>query len=278
MATNTTIEWTQRTWNCIVGCSIISLGCLNCYAMLMAMRLKAMALADIAAGRDPGRKRHYIEVIGDDGRWNGKVVLVPEALADPFGWKAPQMVFVNSMSDLFHENLPVESIRKVCEVMATAKHHTYQVLTKRADRLREMLSGPLREFAELPNVWWGTSVENKRHGLPRIEHLPQTPAAVRFLSIEPLLEDLGHIDLTGIDWVIVGGESGARSRPMNADWVRSIRDQSVKASARFFFKQWGGRNKKAAGRILDGRTWDEMPDGELSRGANSFVAGQDGSC
>jgi protein gp37 len=259
MAANSSIEWTERTWNPVVGCSIISLGCLYCYAMLMAMRLKAMALADIAAGRDPGRKRHYIEVIGDNGRWNGKVVLVPEALEDPFHWKAPQMVFVNSMSDLFHENLSDQDIRRVMEVMAKANHHTYQVLTKRADRIHELLSGPLREFAELPNVWWGTSVENIRHGLPRIEHLRRTPAAVRFLSIEPLLEDLGCIDLTNIHWVIVGGESGTRARPMDGAWVRSLRDQCLEAGVKFFFKQWGGRNKKAAGRELDGMTWDQMP-------------------
>jgi protein gp37 len=259
MAANSSIEWTERTWNPVVGCSIISPGCHNCYAMLMAMRLKAMALADIAAGRQPGRKRHYIEVIGDNGRWNGKVMLVPEALADPLGWTAPQMVFVNSMSDLFHETLPVEDIRKVMEVMAKANHHTYQVLTKRADRLCELLSGPLREFAELPNVWWGTSVENIRHGLPRIDYLRRTPAAVRFLSIEPLLEDLGHIDLSGIDWVIVGGESGTRARLLDSAWVRSLRDQCVERGVKFFFKQWGGRNKKAAGRELDGRTWDQMP-------------------
>ena len=260
MAANSSIEWTNRTWNPLVGCSRISPGCLNCYAMLMAMRLKAMALADIAAGRDPGRKRHYTQVIGDDGRWNGKVVLVPEALEDPFRRTAPQMVFVNSMSDLFHENLPVQDIRRVMELMAKANHHTYQVLTKRADRLHELLSGPLREFAELPNIWWGTSVENIRHGLPRVEHLRRTPAAVRFLSIEPLLEDLGPIDLTGIRWVIVGGESGTRARPMDAAWVRRVRDQCVEAGVKFFFKQWGGRNKKAAGRELDGRTWGEMPE------------------
>lgn len=259
MATNSTIEWTDRTWNPVLGCSIISPGCHNCYAMLMAMRLKAMALAEIKAGKNPGRKRHYIEVIGDDGRWNGKLVLVPEALADPLGWKTPRMIFVNSMSDLFHENFPVGSIRQICDVMARADWHTYQVLTKRPDLLRAFLSGPLREFAELPHVWWGTSVENKRHGLPRVEHLRRTPAAVRFLSVEPLLEDLGEIDLTGVNWVIVGGESGARARPMEADWVRSVRDQCNKAGVKFFFKQWGGRNKKAAGRELDGRTWDDMP-------------------
>lgn len=265
MATNSKIEWTKRTWNPILGCSIISPGCHNCYAMTMARRLKAMALADLAAGKEPGRKRHYIDVIGPDGRWNGKLVLVPEALPDPLGWKTPQTIFVNSMSDLFHENMAVEDIRKVCEVMAKGDWHVYQVLTKRADRLRELLSGALREFAELPHIWWGTSVENRRHGLPRIEHLRQTPAAVRFLSVEPLLEDLGPLDLSGIHWVIVGGESGARARSMEADWARAIRDQCVAASVRFFFKQWSGFNVKAAGRELDGVTWDEMPGapGEL---------------
>lgn len=259
MATNSKIEWTKRTWNPVLGCSIISPGCHNCYAMSMARRLKAMAQADLAAGKEPGRKRHYIDVIGPDGRWNGKLVLVPEALADPLDWKTPQTIFVNSMSDLFHENLPAEDIRKVCEVMAKANRHTYQVLTKRADRLRELLSGSLREFAELPHIWWGTSVENRRHGLPRVEHLRQAPAAVRFLSVEPLLEDLGPLDLTGIHWVIVGGESGTRARPLEADWARAIRDQCVSAGVSFFFKQWSGRNVKAAGRELDGVTWDEMP-------------------
>jgi protein gp37 len=261
MSSQTSIEWTERTWNPVQGCSIISPGCHHCYAMSMARRLKAMALADIAAGKQPGRKRHYIDVIGPDGRWNGNLVLVPEAVADPLGWKTPQLIFVNSMSDLFHENLPAEAIRQVCEVMAKADWHTYQVLTKRADRLREQLSGPLREFAELPNVWWGTSVENKRHGLPRVEHLRQTPAAVRFLSVEPLVEDLGPLDLTGIHWVIVGGESGPAARPMEEAWVRSIRDQCREQRVPFFFKQWGGRNKKAAGRTLDGRTYDEFPPG-----------------
>jgi protein gp37 len=227
--------------------------------MAMARRLKGVALAKIERGEDPGRLRYYIEVIGDDGRWNGKMVLVPEALDDPVRWRRPQTVFVNSMSDLFHENLAEDDIRKVCAVMARAAHHTYQVLTKRADRMHQLLAGPLREFAELPHVWWGTSVENVRHGLPRVEHLRRTPATVRFLSVEPLLEDLGVIDLTGIHWVIAGGESGAGARPMEAAWVRSVRDQCQAAGVPFFFKQWGGRNKKAAGRSLDGRTWDEMP-------------------
>jgi protein gp37 len=264
MATNSAIEWTDTTWNPLAGCSIVSPGCHNCYAMLMAARLKGMALADLAAGRDPGRKRHYVGVIGD-GRWNGGVALVPDSLSDPLGWKTPRRVFVNSMSDLFHEGLAVEDVRKVCEVMARADWHAYQVLTKRAERLRELLSGRLRDFARLPHVWWGTSVENQRHGLPRVEHLRRAPAAVRFLSVEPLLEDLGRVDLAGIHWVIVGGESGAGARPMQADWVRSLRDQCAGAGVPFFFKQWGGRNKKAAGRELDGRTWDDMPGGEPGR-------------
>jgi protein gp37 len=259
MATQSTIEWTETTWNPILGCSIISPGCHNCYAMSMARRLKGVAKSKQAAGLLAGRLAHYVEVIGHDGRWNGEMRLVPEALGDPARWRQPRTIFVNSMSDLFHENLPVEDVRKVCEAMANASHHTYQVLTKRADRMRGLLSGPLREFAELPQVWWGTSVENKKHGLPRIEELRLTPAATRFLSVEPLLEDLGTLDLSGIHWVIAGGESGAAARPMEADWVRSVRDQCQAQDVKFFFKQWGGRNKKVAGRELDGRTWDEMP-------------------
>lgn len=259
MATQSAIEWTETTWNPIVGCSICSPGCHHCYAMAMARRLKGVALAKLSRGEDPGRLRHYIEVIGEDGRWNGKMRLVPGALSDPSRWKRPKVIFVNSMSDLFHDNLPVEDIQKVCEVMREVPQHTYQVLTKRAARMRDLLSGPLREYAELPQIWWGTSVENKKHGLPRIEELRQAPATTRFLSIEPLLEDLGPVDLNGIHWVIAGGESGASARPMEADWVRAIRDQCLAQNVKFFFKQWGGRNKKAAGRVLDGRTWDEMP-------------------
>jgi protein gp37 len=259
MATQSTIEWTETSWNPVDGCSKISPGCQNCYAMAMARRLKGIGLSKEARGEEPGRLRHYAQVIGDNGSWNGKMVLVPEALEDPLRWKEPRLIFVNSMSDLFHENLPVEDVRNICEVMACADQHTYQVLTKRAERMRELLSGPLREFAELPHIWWGTSVENKRHGLPRIEHLRQTPAHVRFLSVEPLLEDLGQLDLTGMHWVIVGGESGPRARPLEQEWVRSIREQCQAQGVAFFFKQWGGWNKKAAGRTLDGRTWDEMP-------------------
>jgi protein gp37 len=259
MAAKTPIEWTEATWNVLVGCSIISLGCIYCYAMALARRLKGIALAKIAKGKNPGRLRHYIDVIGDDGRWNGNVVFVPEAPEDPIRWKRPQMIFVNSMSDLFHESIPVADIRRICMVMAEANHHTYQVLTKRAARMRELLCGELRDFACLKHMWWGTSVENRRHGFPRIEALRETPAEVRFLSVEPLLEDLGPLDLNGIHWVIVGGESGPSARTMEADWVRSVCDQCQAQGVSFFFKQWGGRRKKASGRILDGRTWDEMP-------------------
>jgi protein gp37 len=255
----TSIEWTDETWNPTYGCSIISPGCHHCYAMSMARRQTKMVPALVAKGKDPGKSRHYLEVIGDDGRWNGNMVLAPEALDQPRGWRKPRMIFVNSMSDLFHENLPVDDVRQICQVMAEVSRHTYQVLTKRAERMRELLSGPLREFAMLPHVWWGVSVENQRHGLPRIEHLRQTPASKRFLSVEPLLEDLGSFDLTGIHWVIVGGESDHGARPMEEAWVRSVMEPCQSAGVPFFFKQWGGVQKKKAGRLLDGRTWDEMP-------------------
>jgi protein gp37 len=168
-------------------------------------------------------------------------------------------VFLSSMSDLFLEAFPLDYIETVTRVMEAADWHTFQVLTKRDERMQELLSGPLGHAASLPHVWWGVSVENRKHGLPRIEVLQRAPAQVRFLSIEPLLEDLGEVDLTGIHWVIVGGESGPRSRPMRPDWVRSLRDQCGRASVPFFFKQWGGTNKKKTGRILDGRTHDDMP-------------------
>ena len=253
------IEWTGVTWNPVTGCSKESPGCQGCYALSMTLRLRGVALAKIEAGGDPGRFGYYIDVVGDNGGWNGKINIVPEALGDPLRWRQPLMVFVNSMSDLFHENLDADAIRKICEVMAAANHHTYQVLTKRAERMADLLCGPLREFAGLSHVWWGVSVENKKHGIPRLDHLRRVPAEVRFLSVEPLLEDLGPLDLSGIHWVIVGGESGSASRPMHPDWARSVRDQCQEQGIPFFFKQWGGRNKKAAGRTLDGRTFDEFP-------------------
>jgi protein gp37 len=185
--------------------------------------------------------------------------VVEEKLNEPILWKKPKMIFVNSMSDLFHDNVPDSYILSVADVMRRAHWHTYQVLTKRADRLARLLKTRLEEYAHLSHIWWGVSVEDTRHGLPRIDLLRNTPAQVRFLSIEPLLEDLGRIDLRGIHWAIVGGESGPGARPIETEWVISIQKQCEKAGVPFFFKQWGGVRKKRAGRLLAGRTWDELP-------------------
>ena len=185
--------------------------------------------------------------------------LVPEKLQEPLRWRNPKMVFVNSMSDLFHSEVPDSYIESVAKVMAEASWHTFQVLTKRSSRLLELLSTKLRFASEAPNIWWGVSVEDRKHGLPRIDHLRDAPAAVRFLSVEPLLEDLGKVNLSGISWVIVGGESGPGARKMEYGWVVSVRDQCRQAGVPFFFKQWGGVRKSAAGRELDGRTYDEYP-------------------
>lgn len=239
MSDHSTIEWTDATWNPVRGCTKISPGCTHCYAATFAERFRGV----------PG---HPYEQGFD-------LKLIPEKLRDPLLWPARKRVFVNSMSDLFHADVPDDYVLRVARVMQAANWHTYQVLTKRSERMAETLRGPLRFAAELPHVWWGVSVENRRHGLPRIDHLRGVPAAVRFLSVEPLLEDLGDIDLTGIHWVIVGGESGHGARPMAADWVRSLRDQCEAAGVSFFFKQWGGRNKKATGRTLDDRTHDDQP-------------------
>lgn len=239
MSESSSIEWTDATWNPVRGCTKISPGCAHCYAETFAERFRGV----------PG---HPYEQ-GFDLR------LVPEKLAEPLKWAAPKAVFVNSMSDLFHEDVPDSYIERVVRVMEIADWHTYQVLTKRADRVHEMLRGPLASAAQLDHIWWGVSVENRKHGLPRIDALRDAPAAVRFLSIEPLLEDLGPIDLTGIDWVIVGGESGRGARPMDAAWVLGIRDQCAATGVRFFFKQWGGPQKSRTGRLLDGRTYDDMP-------------------
>jgi protein gp37 len=185
--------------------------------------------------------------------------LVPEKLAEPLRWRTPKMIFVNSMSDLFHEQVPDEYIVNVARVMRLANWHTYQVLTKRSERMLDLLKGKLRFAASQKNIWWGVSVENRKHGLPRLEHLREAPAQVRFLSIEPLLEDLGAFSLKGMSWVIVGGESGPGARPMNKAWVLTIRDQCRRARVPFFFKQWGGVRKHETGRILNGRTYDEFP-------------------
>jgi protein gp37 len=336
MSETSSIEWTDATWNPVRGCSVTSPGCHNCYAPYAAVRLMG-----------PGQAYDGLVERSADGRmrWTGAVRCVPEKLTEPLAWKKPKMIFVNSMSDLFHEDIPEDYIAEVCATMYEAQWHTFQVLTKRATRLRTVISRPsfwisvaeksARRFAErrprdagmvtandiwsdirsqypLPNIWWGVSVENRRHGLERAHELRYVPAAVRFLSVEPLLEDLGPIDLTGIDWIIVGGESGPGARPMHPSWPRAIRDQCQAAGVPFFFKQHGewlaiddwplelsekatskkatsirarsmlpdGRleftaadcrqlgtlpstiarvGKRAAGRLLDGREWNEMP-------------------
>jgi protein gp37 len=191
--------------------------------------------------------------------------LVPEKLAEPLRWKSRKTIFVNSMSDLFHEGVPDDYVEQIARVMEIASWHTYQVLTKRADRLRDMLELRLAFASTLPHIWWGVSVEDRKHGLPRIDLLRKAPARLRFLSVEPLLEDLGRLDLTNIHWVIVGGESGYGARPMKKDWVEHIRSQCEAAGVRFFFKQWGGVHKSKAGRELNGRTYDEIPEQSAER-------------
>lgn len=239
MSDHSSIEWTDATWNPVRGCTKISPGCTHCYAETFAERFRGV----------PG---HPYEQ-GFDLR------LVPEKLNEPLKWSTPRMVFVNSMSDLFHDRVPDDYIERVAEVMLKANWHTYQVLTKRADRLQQLLSGKLCSASAAKNIWWGVSVENRKYGLPRVDFLRQAPAQVRFLSVEPLLEDLGKLNLRGIHWVIVGGESGGGARPMEREWVLSILRQCRAQGVRFFFKQWGGVHKKKAGRLLNGRTYDEMP-------------------
>ncbi len=239
MASNSKIEWTDATWNPVRGCTKVSPGCKHCYAETFAERFR-------------GVKGHPYEQ-GFDLR------LVPEKLAEPLRWRAPKMIFVNSMSDLFHENVPDDYISAVAEVMVAARWHTFQVLTKRSGRLRQLLATKLNFASTQPHIWWGASVENKKYGIPRLKDLQAAPAAVRFLSIEPLLEDLGTIHLKGISWVIVGGESGHGARPIREEWVVAIRDQCRRAGVAFFFKQWGGVRKSAAGRRLKGKTYDELP-------------------
>lgn len=239
MSETSNIEWTDATWNPVRGCTKISPGCAHCYAETFAERFRGV----------PG---HPYEQ-GFDLR------LVPEKLPEPLRWSSPKTIFVNSMSDLFHEGVPDSYIEQVVRVMKMADWHTYQVLTKRAQRMQGLLQTRLAFAAQLPHIWWGVSVENRKYGVPRIEILRQSPAAVRFLSIEPLLEDLGDLNLEGIGWVIVGGESGLGARPIDKTWVVRIREQCRTARVPFFFKQWGGVRKAEAGRALDGQTYDEMP-------------------
>ena len=234
MAVNSKIEWTDTTWNPVRGCTKISPGCKHCYAERFAERFR-------------GVKGHPFEQ-GFDLR------LVPGKLDSPLHWKKPQRIFVNSMSDLFHEEVPLAYIQRVFAVMQEANWHEYQILTKRAERLREV-SGSL---VWAPHIWMGVSVESQDYAW-RVDHLRRTDAHIKFLSIEPLLGRIAKLELNGIDWVIVGGESGPGARAMDPDWVREIRSQCVDSGVAFFFKQWGGVQKKRNGRELDGRTWDEMP-------------------
>ncbi|QPD05635.1 MAG: hypothetical protein Nkreftii_003409 [Candidatus Nitrospira kreftii] len=239
MSDNSKIEWTDATWNPVRGCSKVSPGCANCYAETFAERFRGV----------PGHPYEF----GFDIR------LIPEKISEPLRWRTPKMIFVNSMSDLFHEQIPDDYIVSVAQVMKLASWHTYQVLTKRSERLQDLLRTKLIFAADQSHIWWGVSVENKKQGLPRIVHLNGSTAKVRFLSIEPLLEDLGEFCMDGVNWVIVGGESGAGARPMEKDWVISIRDKCKKAKIPFFFKQWGGVRKSETGRSLNGRTYDEFP-------------------
>ena len=239
----TKIEWTERTWNPIRGCSKLSEGCGHCYAAIMAHRFsgKGKPFEGLTAHTSKGVN------------WTGKIMVVEEQFAEPYKWRKPQMVFVNSMSDLFHENVSIEVIRRIFRVMNETPQHKYQVLTKRPERLLK-LNG---EFTWTPNIWMGVTVENQKV-LKRIDLLLGCSAHVKYLSCEPLLEPL-DLSLDGIDWVICGGESGPGARPMKPEWVRRIRDDCVKNKVPFFFKQWGGLKKKQAGRTLDGKIWDEMP-------------------
>ena len=239
MSDRSSIEWTDATWNPLRGCTKISPGCKHCYAETFAERFR-------------GVRGHAYEQ-GFDLR------LVPEKLGEPFGWSRSRVVFVNSMSDLFQDGVPESYVARVFEAMAGADWHVYQVLTKRAQRMHAIVGALPADLQAMRHVWLGVSVEDRRYGLPRIGELRETPAQTRFLSIEPLLEDLGSLDLSGIDWVIVGGESGHGARQMDPAWVRSIRDQCQEQAVPFFFKQWGGVQKSKSGRVLDGRLHDDLP-------------------
>lgn len=244
MATSS-IEWTEATWNPVAGCTILSPGCTNCYAMRMAARLEAMGTAKYAG---------LTRKTGGRAKWTGAVTLDRAALEIPKGWRKPRMIFVNSMSDLFQEAVPAPFVAEVWQAMKHTPQHTYQILTKRPDRMAELTQAlPL-----LANVWLGASVESAAY-LSRLDDLRLARAAVQFVSLEPLLGSVAGIDLASIDWAIVGGESGPGARPMDPEWVREIRTACRRARTAFFFKQWGGRNKKRQGRTLDGKTWDEFP-------------------
>ncbi len=239
MATNSHIEWTDATWNPVTGCTKVSPGCKHCYAE---------------------RLSHRLQLMGQPNYRNGfKLTLQPQMLDLPLRWKTPKRIFVNSMSDLFHKDVPTDYIKRVFDAMKRAHWHQYQVLTKRSERLLELSN----ELEWSPQIWMGVSIENAKYKY-RIDDLRQTGAHVKFLSLEPLLGSLGKLNLRAIDWAIVGGESGPGARPLNAEWVTEIRDQCIKSGVSFFFKQWGGVQKSKTGRTLEGRTWDQMPvDAEL---------------
>jgi protein gp37 len=243
----TSIEWTDATWNPVAGCTILTAGCTNCYAMRMASRLEAMGVK---------KYRGLTRKSGGRAKWTGKIRLDEESLGIPRAWRQPRRVFVNSMSDLFHDDVSVDFIRAVWAVMDETSRHTYQILTKRPERMAAVLRSP--GFTVLPNVWLGTSVEDGKV-LHRLDELRRVPATIRFVSFEPLLGSVAGASLHGIDWAIVGGESGPNSRAMNPVWIDEIFDQCADADTAFFFKQWGGKNKKATGRIYRERLWNELP-------------------
>ncbi len=245
MGSSSSIEWTEATWNPVAGCTIVSPGCTNCYAMRMARRLEAMGQPKYSG---------LTRMSGGRAKWNGKIAVDNESLMIPTKWKIGRMIFVNSMSDLFHDGVPIEFIQKVFSIMRATPQHTYQILTKRAERLLELSAS----ISWSENVWMGVSVENESYS-HRVDLLRRCGAKTKFLSLEPLLGPLDNIDLSNIDWVIAGGESGPGARPMRPEWVRGIRDQCLKFEVAFHFKQWGGVNKKKRGRKLDGRTWDQFP-------------------
>lgn len=250
----THIEWTDSTWNPVAGCSIVTTGCTHCYAMQMAKRLEAMGIAKYAG---------LTRKTGQRSVWNGVVREDHEALTIPYGWKKPRKIFVNSMSDLFHESVSNSFIESVWKVMSETPRHNYQILTKRPERMAEFIKFRINKI--LPNVWLGTSIENAEV-VNRIDFLRLTPAAIRFISFEPLVGSVGAVDLRDVDWAIVGGESGKFARPIKEIWIDEIYEECLKAGTAFFFKQWGTwgkdnkkRSKKANGREYRGQTWDEMP-------------------
>jgi len=244
MSDRTTIEWTNSTWNPVTGCTKISAGCDNCYAERFAERFR-------------GVKGHPFE--------NGfDLTLHPERLSQPLKWRQPRMIFVNSMSDLFHKQVPMDFLTRVFETMEQADWHVFQVLTKRSSRMRDIVNARYAKEGAPAHIWFGTSVEDGGK-LSRVRHLQDTAASVRFLSLEPLIGPIVSLDLTRVHWVIVGGESGPRARPVEPDWVRSIRDRCVAAGVAFFFKQWGGLRPTSGGRMLDGREWNEWPDPVAAR-------------